>query len=571
MSSAFFRCAGLSILVLVGIGSLTVVDSQETAEPVDASLEIEAEGTELALVIEAKHEELERLGEQMSTAVGDDVKALRERAIELMTEYLLEIGAFGRNIVEREGQGIDATEDRQTVTERSQRISELLRSSVEKTQKELNALRRSTEGASPEELEQVERDLAVSNNWLDQSLELLLHFTGGMKDFGLDTTVEREYLIDNLTNRAELVSGRILLTQELIAKIEHRLENDPANAQFNTELDLAKAGLDRYVERLATTARMMEALELNTADYQQLLFKVTGEITTGLLSREVLAGLLKSWLQSTMDWLTRNGPSLILKLVLFVFILLIFRFLSRIARRVVRKAIRRSGLAVSTLLERTALSVTSSVVMIFGLLVALSQLGFQIAPLLAGLGVAGFIVGFALQDTLSNFASGVMILLYRPYDVGDLVEAAGAFGNVKDMTLVSPTFLTLDHQTLVIPNNKIWGDVIKNVTAQTNRRIDMVFGIGYADDIPHAERVLQEIVDAHEKVLEDPEPVIRLHNLNESSVDFVVRPWVATDDYWDVYWDITREVKIRFDAEGISIPFPQRDVHVFQEGGVGEG
>ena len=133
------------------------------------------------------------------------------------------------------------------------------------------------------------------------------------------------------------------------------------------------------------------------------------------------------------------------------------------------------------------------------------------------------------------------------------------------MSLVATTILTLDHQTLVIPNSKIWGDVIKNVTAQKERRIDMVFGISYSDDIPHAERVLGEILGNHEKVLEDPEPIVRLHNLGESSVDFVVRPWVKTDDYWDVYWDITREVKMRFDAEGISIPFPQRDVHVIGE------
>ena len=158
-----------------------------------------------------------------------------------------------------------------------------------------------------------------------------------------------------------------------------------------------------------------------------------------------------------------------------------------------------------------------------------------------------------------------MILLYRPYDVGDLIEVEGGMGRVDNMTLVSTTVLTLDHQTLVIPNSKIWGNVIKNVTAQKNRRVDMVFGISYSDDIPHAERVLREIVEGHERVLDDPEPVIKLHNLGESSVDFVVRPWAETDDYWDVYWDITREVKMRFDAEGISIPFPQRDVHVIEE------
>jgi small conductance mechanosensitive channel len=133
------------------------------------------------------------------------------------------------------------------------------------------------------------------------------------------------------------------------------------------------------------------------------------------------------------------------------------------------------------------------------------------------------------------------------------------------MSLVNTTVLTFDNQTLVVPNSKIWGDVIKNVTAQTIRRVDLVFGIGYADDIPKAEAILEDIVRSHEKVLKDPEPVVKLHELGDSSVNFVMRPWVKRDDYWDVYWDITREVKLRFDAEGVSIPFPQRDVHLYTE------
>jgi small conductance mechanosensitive channel len=206
-------------------------------------------------------------------------------------------------------------------------------------------------------------------------------------------------------------------------------------------------------------------------------------------------------------------------------------------------------------------------VMLLGLIIALSQMGIDLGPILAGLGIAGFIVGFALQDTLANFAAGAMILAYRPFDVGDSVEAAGVTGKVKDMNLVSTRILTFDHQTLIVPNNKIWGDVIRNVTAQPTRRVDMVFGISYEDEVPKAERILTEIVTAHEKVLDDPEPVIKVHTLNESSVDFVVRPWARTGDYWDVYWDITREVKMRFDEERISIPFPQRDVHLITQGG----
>ena len=133
------------------------------------------------------------------------------------------------------------------------------------------------------------------------------------------------------------------------------------------------------------------------------------------------------------------------------------------------------------------------------------------------------------------------------------------------MNLVSTSLLTLDNQLFIVPNSKIWGDVIKNVTAQKTRRVDMVFGISYSDDIPKAESVLEDILKSHEKVLDKPEPMVRLHTLGESSVDFVVRPWVKVDHYWDVYWDVTRSVKLRFDEAGVSIPFPQRDVHIHNE------
>ncbi|MEZ5502915.1 MAG: mechanosensitive ion channel family protein [Halioglobus sp.] len=155
----------------------------------------------------------------------------------------------------------------------------------------------------------------------------------------------------------------------------------------------------------------------------------------------------------------------------------------------------------STLFKDTLASVSSGVVMVIGIMIALSQVGISLGPMLAGLGVAGFIVGFALQDTLGNFAAGSMILLYRPYDVDDYVEVTGAAGLVKKMSLVSTTIATVDNQTLVVPNSKIWGDVIKNVTAQSTRRVDLLFSIGYDDDIELAERVLREIVTGHELVL----------------------------------------------------------------------
>jgi small conductance mechanosensitive channel len=218
----------------------------------------------------------------------------------------------------------------------------------------------------------------------------------------------------------------------------------------------------------------------------------------------------------------------------------------------------------SHLLKRMAISTAKNLVIFLGILFALSQLGISLGPLLAGLGIAGFIIGFALQDTLSNFASGMMILIYRPFDVGDFVESGGVTGRVDRMSLVNTTFKTLDNQVIVVPNNLIWQQVITNLTAQRTRRVDLTFGISYSDDIDKAKAILKDVVDNHGSVLSTPEPNIRVGALGESSVDLICRPWVKTDHYWDTYWDLTEIVKKRFDEEGISIPFPQRDVHMIE-------
>ena len=157
-----------------------------------------------------------------------------------------------------------------------------------------------------------------------------------------------------------------------------------------------------------------------------------------------------------------------------------------------------------------------------------------------------------------------MILIHRPFDVDDMIKTGSVTGNVRSMNLVSTTVLTIDHQTLVIPNNKIWGDVINNLTAQKLRRVDMIFKVSYSENTARVDAILNDILNQHSLVLNNPEALVKLHDLGDSSVDFIVRPWVNTVDYWTVYWDITRAVKDRFDEEGISIPFPQRDVHLYQ-------
>jgi small conductance mechanosensitive channel len=248
----------------------------------------------------------------------------------------------------------------------------------------------------------------------------------------------------------------------------------------------------------------------------------------------------------------------------FLGTILVFRILGGVLGRVVERALRSDRLRTSDLLKDFLVNVIRKALIFVGVIVALSALEVDIGPLAAAMGGASLVVGFALQGTLSNFASGVMILMYRPYDLGDVVEVAGVKGSVLAMTLVSTSLVTPDNQEVIVPNSSIWGGVITNVTSRTTRRVDLVAAIGYGDDIPKAEALLLSILAAHEKVLNTPEPIVKVNELADSSVNFIVRPWCRTSDYWDVYWDLTREIKLRFDAEGISMPFPQADVHVHQ-------
>lgn len=252
------------------------------------------------------------------------------------------------------------------------------------------------------------------------------------------------------------------------------------------------------------------------------------------------------------------------KNILF-FLLVVFAawIVSRIVGKAVEKAVNRTK-RLSTLLREFVVGIVRKVIFVVGCIVALSMLEVDIGPMMAAIGAIGFVVAFALQETLGNFASGVMILLYRPFDVGDFIDAGGVKGTVRRLTLVSTTMTTPDNQLVIVPNNKIWGNVITNVTGSETRRVDLTFGIGYDDDMGLAIEIMERVVKAHELTLDDPAPVIKVHELADSSVNFVCRPWVKTSDYWVVYWDLTRQVKEAFDAADITIPYPQQDVYMHQ-------
>ena len=388
----------------------------------------------------------------------------------------------------------------------------------------------------------------------------------GRKTLGLSSEELQDRLKPKIILYAETLAGRIELTSAARTEVQTRARQVSDNADIKAALMDLDARRTANLSRLETIIPLLDSLDLPSSKYKATMLQHSGSaISVSLFSSKALFTVLGDAWSVLKNAIKANAPDIIFRLLIFLAVIFLFRIFSRVTRKIVRTASDRSSLNMSDLLKNMLVSISGGTVMAIGVLMALSQIGISLAPMLAGLGVAGFIIGFALQDSLSNFAAGAMILIYRPYDVDDFVEVTGASGLVKKMNLVSTTITTFDNQTLVVPNSKIWGDVIKNVTAQNVRRVDLEFGIGYDDDIELAEKVLTEIVEAHEKVLKSPKHNIRLHTLGDSSVNFIVRPWVKTVDYWDVYWDIMREVKMRFDREGISIPFPQRDVHLYTE------
>jgi len=209
-------------------------------------------------------------------------------------------------------------------------------------------------------------------------------------------------------------------------------------------------------------------------------------------------------------------------------------------------------------------SIVYVLLVVFVIIAALGELGIQTTSLIAVIGAAGLAIGLSLQNSLSNLAAGVMIIGFRPFNVGDYIEAGGSAGVVEDIQIFSTRMRTADNKTVMVPNAGIIGGSIVNHSDRETRRVDMKFGIGYGDNLKIAKQILQDILDKDERVLTDPAPLIAVSELADSSVNLIVRPWVKNADYWPLLWDITEQVKLRFDQEGIQIPYPQRDVHVHQ-------
>jgi len=269
-------------------------------------------------------------------------------------------------------------------------------------------------------------------------------------------------------------------------------------------------------------------------------------------------------LQVAKTWLAENGTEFLVNLIVFFIIIIAGKILISCMRKATRTVLDRSD-RLNDMLKKFTVDVLGKVLWVIVLMVALKQVGIDIAPLIAGLGVTGFIFGFAFKDSLGNLAAGIMIMVNQPFSLGHYVQAAGHAGTVTELNLMATILTTPDNKRITIPNSAIWGESIVNYSANDIRRIDMTVGVDYGADLVKTKTVLTEVVAQQEQVLADPAPTIEVAELADSSVNFVVRPWVKTGDYWTVFFNLQQQIKQSLDAAGIGIPFPQVDVHVSKE------
>lgn len=268
-----------------------------------------------------------------------------------------------------------------------------------------------------------------------------------------------------------------------------------------------------------------------------------------------------SFMDSVKLWFNEESVSLLLSLVGIILILVVGKILIMVLRKILGGVFARSK-KINDLMAKFLLKVVSVTCWIFVFLVVLSHLGVDLAPIIAGLGITGFILGFAFQETLGNLLAGVMIVLNSPFRIGDYVEVGGMNGTVRDMDMMSVTMSTPDNKRVIMANKLIWGKAIVNFSFTETRRVEMGVSIAYDSDVNKAKQLIWDILNSYTEILPEPAPVVAVNKLNDSSVDLVVRPWTKPADYWAVYFRFQQEILERFRAEGIEIPFPQRDVHL---------
>lgn len=544
--------AAFLLLIACSIQSAEQTGVQPEA-PLDPNQKLLDAGLSTTAKIEEQVDGFEILVRQIEAASGDNKVSLelqfQQRALTTL-ELLFELSDILTKQVELE---LDTTELRDSVVtyfiSYSNSLDRIIDADIDE-----NVKRRSeTTELKGFALIEFERSVSDDLEWIEALFKKKMLILLEMDQLELDSGNHRENLRNRLLPYADNLYGQVqVITREKNA-FELSVSGEPTSSEIRSKLLAIKTRNTATLGALSAVVNMLDEYEIDSTRYRQLLLQ-TGEVSTDLFNPRIVIGIIKQYASELLESARDNTGYFITQIILFLAILGVFKLIARAANYLMLRSFESQRVEASRLMQEMLLSLSSRGIMILGFLVALSQLGVEITALLTGFGIVGFIIGFALQDSLANFAAGIMILAYSPFDVDDIIEAGGVVGKVSKLSLVSTTILTFDNQTLIVPNNRIWGDVIKNITLQDSRRIDLEFRVSYDEDIEKVKMLIEEIIESHEKILEDPSPTVQMDQLSPYAMVFVVRPWVERADYWPTRWELLRVIKEKLDSEGVGIP-----------------
>jgi small conductance mechanosensitive channel len=535
------------------------VDGGEVAEqPVDSTAALR----EILVALDSVYDRIIVTSDSIAVADAEGAALLRLRNIDMVDSLEVLKGRMASELgsVSRDYAGVDSILG--VYQDFLQLEFGLVEDGIDRRSEVLDSLRSLRATTELGDLDELEEQIWVSNAQLDTALIFIVGSIEEAEEVGIDIQAQWSIVDRFLLSRVEEQTGRLQLALAERGTIRSRLDDARESDAGEEELAvldqrrlLTEQRIAGEANALEVTADLLDRRGLPTANYRQLMIQATGEVTSDVLDPTVAVGLVRDGLERLWIWIKEAGPNVLVQLAIVLGSILVARGGFRLAWFVFRRTGGRKGSRLLIdLVSRMLMPVASFV----GLVTGLTLVGVDTTALLASLGVLGVIVGLALQDTLSNLAAGFFILLHRPYDVDDTVTAAGVTGTVRTMGLASTTIITFDNRRIFVPNNKVWGEIIENKSAEVRRRVDVLVRFPHAEDPNRVIGVADRVCAEYELVLDEPAPLVYVKAIDDSLLDLEVRAWAATSDWWTVTTQLPRRLSMAMKEEGIEPPYPRQ-------------
>ncbi len=511
---------------------------------------------------------IEQIINEKSQAQGSEALALSKQLLMTQDTYRALLWKFASDLSQSDRKQEFAAEVSASLSEESALIKKEIQSrlaEIADLEKQLTSAKKFYSLAGRTRVTALKSKLSKRQKALEALYSALVKNADSLNALGQDASQDIEYVKPLLKKQADILSGIVGLDNDELAVLEKKLSAVSNESKSGKEL-LSKIRAQNMLiqtdaRRLNKAANLLEKIEVDASLYKKTVVQSGLSFNGGIFDRKVASHLFSQWWLETKKWFNQQAPEILGKTATFLLIIFLAILVAVFIKKMLRRIFRRSFPEMSELAKNFIVSMSSKLLILAGILLALSNIGVQIGPILAGLGIMGFIIGFALQDTLSNFASGLMILIYRPYDIGDKIISAGVKGRVNKMNLVSTTIFTSENHQLTVPNKKIWSDIIQNVTSQPLHRLDLFFSVPYNSDSETVRKAISDVVENCPSVFREKEISVRIQELGEVDVKYLARFWVSTEDIYEAQWAVSEGVKKRFDEEGISLNIAENARH----------